>query len=453
MDTPSSETRPNRSAVSRRTLLKTTGAVGLAAAATRISKRSAFAAPVIRTTQNRAAAQVSGKITLAYLGTADQAAAWDKLFAQFRQQYPNIELEAQPNAIDNWAGFFDAISTQIAGGKVPDIIQVATEGQRLFASRNLCLPINDLLERDKDELADYFADVSPKLLEWDKTYTIAADGSRYYLPSDFNTMCYWYNADVLNAAGIPAPTDDWTWDTLMAMGEPLKAKGIFTLAVAPTYFVGIMPFLLTNGASSMSADWATATINSPQAIEAATFMRTMVANGYSPIPGGTFDAFTTTAQDKMAAFGGGRWPIINIRKLNAVDKMKIVAWPQKTQKGSPVGWNAYPIMKESKNVEAAWAFVKFMTSAAASQFAIREGGGTVVPGRKSVATSQDFLDNAPEGMDKLYTALDYATPIPSPDKGNVIQSDIEDAFTQILTGAVSPEDGLNALNDSIQGNL
>ncbi len=453
MDTITKEIRLDNSTVSRRMLLRTTGAAGLAGAAAVLSKRSAFAAPAIRTSKNAAAAQVSGKITLAYLGTADQAAAWEKLFAQFRQTYPNIQLEAQPNAIDNWAGFFDAISTQIAGGKVPDVIQVATEGQRLFASRDLCLPINDLLERDKDQLADYFADVSPKLLEWDQTYTIAPDGSRYYLPSDFNTMCYWYNADVLNAAGIAAPTDDWTWDDLMAMGEPLKAKGIFTLAVAPAYFAGIMPFLLTNGASSLSADWATATINTPQAIEAATFMKTMVDNGYSPIPGGTFDAFTTTAQDKLAAFGGGRWPVISMRNLDAVSKMKVVAWPQKTQKGSPVGWNAYPIMKGSENVEAAWAFVKYMTSAEASLFAIREGGGTVVPGRKSVATSQDFLDNAPEGIDKLYAALDYSTPIPSPDKGNVVQADIEDAFTQILTGAVSPEEGLNALNETVQGNL
>ena len=415
--------------LTRRTLLRTTSAAGLAGATAVLGRRSTFAAPAIRTTANRAASQVSGKITLAYLGTAEQADAWNKLFALFQETYPNIQLEAQPNPIDNWAGFFDAISTQIAGGNVPDVIQIATEGQRLFASRNLCYPINDLLERDKDEMADYFADVSPKLLEWDKTYTIAADGSRYYLPSDFNTMCYWYNADVLNAAGIATPTDDWTWDTLMAMGEPLKAQGVFTLAVAPAYFAGIMPFLLTNGASSLSADWSTATINTPQAIEAATFMQTMVTNGYSPIPGGTFDAFTTTAQGKLAAFGGGRWPIINIRNLDAVSKMKIVAWPQKTQKGSPVGWNAYPIMKDSQNVEAAWAFVKFMTSAQASQFAITQGGSTVVPGRKSVATSQAFLDNAPEGMDKLYPALDYATPIPSPDKGNVVQTAIEDAFT------------------------
>ena len=452
MDEQPRETSICARVASRRTLLKAAGAAGLIGAGTVAGAGRAFASPAIVTSKTSARHQISGKVSLAYLGTADQAAAWDKLFAFFQQKYPNIQLEAQPNPVNDWAGFFDAVSTQIAGGKSPDVVQVATEGQRLFASRNLCHPINDFLDRDKEELAPYFADVSPKLLEWDATYNTTADGSRYYLPSEFNTMCVWCNSEVFATAGVAVPTDDWTWDDLLAAGEKIKAAGAYGINVTSEYFISVMPYLLTNGASTLSADWKTATVNTPEAIEAATFMRSLVEKEISPLPGGTFDQFTATAQGKMAMFGGGRWPIISMRNLNAVDKMKLVAWPQKKGKGSPVGWNGYPIMKATKSVEAAWTFVKFMASAEASQFFIKEGG-TGVPGRKSVAESQDFLNNAPEGSFKLFEALDYATPIPSPDKGNVVQSSIQDTFLQILTGAVSPEDGLNALNDDIQGNL
>ena len=34
-----------------------------------------------------------------------------------------------------------------------------------------------------------------------------------------------------------------------------------------------MPWLLTNGASTMDADWATATFNSPEAVAAAEFAK------------------------------------------------------------------------------------------------------------------------------------------------------------------------------------
>jgi multiple sugar transport system substrate-binding protein len=420
-------------------------------AGTALAGAAAFAAPAILTSKTRAQSQVSGEVKLSYLGTADQAKAWDALFALFAETHPNIKLIATPNPVDNWAGFFDAISTQIAGGEVPDIIQVATEGQRLFASRGLVHPIDELLTRDEAELADFFADIHPNLTAWNKQYS-SPDGQTYYLPGEFNTMCMWYSAETLAAAGADEPTDAWTWDEFLAITQKVAAAGKFGYAAGAGYFTGVMPWLLTNGGNSLSDDWKTATINTPAAIEAATFMRSLVDQKISPEPGGTFDVFAETANGNVAMFGGGRWPVIGMRNLNYVDKMKIVAWPTKVKQGSPIGWNAYPIMKDTKNLEAAWAFVKFITTKEASEYFATQGG-TIVPPRKSVAESDAFLSNAPAGSEKLYAALDYATPIPSPDKGNLVQTDIEDTFTQILSGAEDPESALNDLNEKVQENL
>jgi multiple sugar transport system substrate-binding protein len=417
-----------------------------------IASAAAFAMPAIITSKTRAQSQPSGKITLAYLGTADQQEAWNALFGLFSEKYPDIQLEAIGNPVDNWAGFFDAISTQMAGGQVPDLIQVATEGQRLFASKGLVEPIDDLLTRDEGELADFFADIDPNLVEWNKTYS-SPDGQTYYLPGEFNTMCMWYSTEAFANAGIEEPTDAWTWDDFSAMSDAFVSKGLFSYAGTNGYFVGVMPWLLTNGGSSLSEDWKTATLNTPQAIEAATLMRTMVEKKWSPEPGsGTYDAGAQMAQGKLAMFGGGRWPVIGMRNLEYVDKIKIVPWPQKTGLGSPVGWNAYPIMKGTENKEAAWAFVKFITSKEASEYFATQGG-TIVPPRKSVASSDAFLTNAPAGSDKLYAALSYATPIPSPDKGNLVQADIEAAYLDIMNGNVDPEQGLNELNETVQENL
>lgn len=452
MDTKQDLPSPRLSGVSRRSLIKAVGAAGVVGAAPLGGARSALADPALHTANTRSRSQASGKLSLAYLGTADQVEAWNNLFAKFQETYPDIELEAQANPVNDWAAFFDAVSTQIAGGKVPDVVQVATEGQRLFASRGLCEPINDLIERDAGELAEYDEDIHPNLTKWDQQYNTTEDGSRYYLPVDFNTMCVWYNTEVLAAARVDEPTDDWTWADLEAAGEKIVANGAFGINVTPEYFISVMPYLLTNGASTLNAEWNQATVNTPEAIEAATFMRSLVEKGISPIPGGTFDQFTAAAQGELAMFGGGRWPIVSLRNLDVIPKFKLVAWPQKKTKGSPVGWNAYPIMKGTQNKEAAWTFVKFLASKEASVY-FAEQGGTIVPGRKSVANSDAYLTDAPEGSLKLYEALEYATPVPAPDKGNVVQSAIQDAFLQILTGAVAPDEGLNALNDEIQSNL
>ncbi len=394
--------------------------------------------------------KVSGTITLAYLGTAAQQKSWQALFALFQKQYPDVKLIAQPNNSNNWATFFNSISTQIAGGKIPDLIQVATEGQRLFASRGLVEPIDAYIARDQDELADFFSDIDPHLKEWAKLSS--TDGKTYYLPGEFNPMCMWYSTDLYQKAGLDEPDDTWTWDDFMANAKKLTSPGVYGVQVPAAYFAGIMPWLLTNGASPLNSGWTQSMITSSAAMESIQFMRDLVAQKISPLPGGTYDPFGAMAQGKLAMFGGGRWPIVNIRQLGFTNKVKIVAWPKKTQQGSPIGFNAYPIMQASPNKEAAWAFVKFITSKEASQY-FAEQGGTIVPPRRSVATSDAFLSNAPVGSDKLYSALSYGSPLPAPDKENIMELAIVNSLTQILAGNVSVSQGVTQLNQQIQASL
>ena len=422
----------------RRQLLKISAGAGAAA----------LAAPsVVRASR----AQVSGKIVFVIWADAVETASWDPIVAKFNETQPDIQVEVQAVPAESWAGFFDAVSTRIAGGDVPDVMRVATEGQRLFASRGLVEPLDDYLERDKAELQDFFDDVHPNLVEWTKTLS-STDGKTYYVPHGFNTMCLWYHTEMFAAAGVEEPTDEWTWDDFMAAAKAITKPGVYGMHVPPEYFASAMPWLLTNGASTLSDDWTESTVAEPAAIESAQFMASLVADGISPKPGGEFDAIATMAQGKLAMFGGGRWPTRGVREAKLVDKVKLVAWPRKTQQGSPVGWDGHPIMQASQNKDAAWEFVKFLASADAQSIEVGQGGPTVPP-RRSLAKSEAFLKDAPEGMDKLYDALDYATPIPSPDAGNIIEQDIIDTFTQILAGNQDPEEALKTLDQQISAEL
>jgi multiple sugar transport system substrate-binding protein len=376
----------------------------------------------------------SGSTTLSfvYMGTAEQQASWNKLFAKFRETNPSIDLKAEAVPSNNWADFFNKVSTRIAGGRVPDMLQVATEGQRLFASKGLVAPLDDFIAKDKAIIDEYYRDLDPNLIKWNKEHS-SPDGKTYYLPGEFNTMAIWYSKELFQKAGVAAPTSSWTWDDFRRACEQIKAKtGAWGCA------------------SSFNEDWSKPTIDSPAAQEAAAFVQSLVRDKLAPPPGGTFDAFSAMAQGKVAMFGGGQWPIINIRNLKIVDKVGIVSWPVKVRQGSPVGWNGYPIMNSSKNKEAAWTFVKFLISKAGSSY-FAGLGGTIVPARKSVASSQQYLQNSPTGIKELYKALSYATPIPSPDKGAVIQKDIEDTFKQVYVGNAQPSTALTTLQATLQG--
>jgi len=85
--------------------------------------------------------------------------------------------------------------------------------------------------------------------------------------------------------------------------------------------------------------------------------------------------------------------------------------------------------------------------------ATEELGSTVTPSRVSLANGSPYLDKSPEGTTTLFDALDYATPIPSPLKGNLVQRAIEDNWAQILAGESSPEDGMKQMAQDITANL
>lgn len=174
----------------------------------------------------------------------------------------------------------------------------------------------------------------------------------------------------------------------------------------------------------------------------------MVDMGYSPKPGGTFDAPTQLAKGKIAALAGGRWPTVDMLRLKIVDKVQIVKMPRKKVQASPIGWDAFPILKSSKNKDDAWSFIKYLTTKAAGE-GFAKVGGTNIPARKSIATSGTFLNGAPKGSDLLYQAAAYATPVPSPNRGAESQMAVEAMWLQILTGRVPAAAGLKQLSDTL----
>lgn len=394
----------------------------------------------------------SGELSLAYLGDATQQKAFNDLFTAFNKANPGITVKANGIAAKDWANFANTISTQLAGGKKYDIVSVATEGQLLMSSKGVLAPLDDFIAKDKAVVDAYYAGIDPHLREWTSKYG-SPDGKTYFIPGGYNAVVLYCNTEVFAKAGVDIPTGDWTWDEFKAAGARIKEKtGAYLISLGgggDFPFVEIMPWLLTNGASTTDADWKTPTYNSPAAIEAATFVKGLIDAGLAPKVGGSFDAPNQFSKGALATLGGGRWPTLDIRRLNLVDKTRIVNWPTKAGKGAPIGWDGWPILNSSTNKEAAWTFIKWLMSPEASEFYAKIGG-TNIPALKTVAASQSFLDNAPKGSELLPAAIGYGTPIPSPKQGAETQKVISTGWKNAITGLKPVSDALTEANDQLR---
>lgn len=393
----------------------------------------------------------SGELNFVYMGDANQQKAFNALFAEFNKQHPDIKLKAVGIPSGNWATFSTTVATRLAGGQKIDIIQVATEGQRLFASKGILEDLGPYIDKDKDEVDDYWNDISPNLKKFNEEFASGPDGETVFIPGGFNTMGMYLNKTVFEKAGVPIPEDgNWTWDEFLEAGKTIKEKtGAYLTGAGSGYFTDVMPWLTTNGTSTFNEDWSQPTYDTVAAVESAEFARSLVELGLAPKPGGQFDPNTAFKQGKLASLNGGRWPVLGIRDLKMVDDTVLVNWPTKVGNGSPVGWDAWNIAKNSENKEAAWTFIKFLMSKEAGSY-FAEIGGTIVPARTSVANSPAFTDNAPEGTVRLSEALDFATPIPSIDQGAEAQKTIEEAWATIIAGQGDAQKTLDAAQAKLE---
>ena len=426
--------------VSRRDF--TRGLLGLGLS---LSAVNALSAPL-----SAAQAEVSGDLRVVVQPPQIAAKQWEEFKTAFTTAYPNVNIEFVPIAATTWSELFDTLSVRIAGGEEFDVVYMPTQGWQVFASRGLVEPLDPFIERDKTEVDQLLNDISPALLELTRQYgTPPGDSATYYLPYVHNTLTMYINREMFEAAGVPEPSNDWTWDDFAEAARAVAKPGETFAYNVPSDEFGLGPWLFSNGAAWFSEDWTRATCGSPEAVEAVTFLKQFIDEGLSPEPGGQFDAFAQFADNRLAMFFSGRWGTTSLQGLDAVDKTLIVDPPQKTQKATIIGVGALPILEGSANKEAAWAFVKHSLSEEVQSLWARFG--TEVPARVSVVRSAAFTDNSPEGSIRLEDTVEHATMVFGGTNATQIGTEIVNAMQQILVGNVEVDQGMSDLEDRING--
>jgi multiple sugar transport system substrate-binding protein len=356
-------------------------------------------------------------------------------------------------ATNTWVSVFQEVSTRLAGGEAIDSAYIATEGMQLFEKRNVLEPLNPYIATDQPAVNNFYKDVNANLLaNFRKLDNV--DGNTYFIPIGYNVMSMWYHRPLFKQLGIAEPAPGWTWEDFEKAAAKLASSsgrlGFAIGAPAPGPFTDVYPWVLTNGGGILNADQTACTAGSAECIEAATFVRSLVANKYVNQPGGSYNAFNEAAVGKLGMFGAGIWPNSSIPLSQAeINKtFAIVPWPQKTAQGTPVGVGGFPMFKSTKNKKALWEFIKYTISEEFQNGPVVNFGGDM-PIRQSAARSKSFLSQYPPGTENFSNELTYSTMIVGVPNGSAVESEIGTVWEQVLTGAVSPSAGMKNMQSNV----
>jgi len=318
-------------------------------------------------TQSASGSATSGTIVWSASPIAGSGATDTRtvLINSFEKLYPNIHVtlvSAPTNTDTNRA----TLATEISGGAAtPDVFMGDVIWPAQFGAHQLALPLSDLLP------ASYFAQFAPGLIAG-ATYKGKVYGSPLFEDQGF----MYYRKDLLAKAGLAPPT---TWEQLESEAKTLLSKHLvkYGFVWQGASYEGLtcnfMEYLASAGGTATKSDYSTATLDSPAAIKAVTFMRSLVTSGVTPASITTFQesqAMNTFAAGNAAflrnwdyAYSDATTPATGTLKTSQVGVEPMPAFAgQPTPGFSNIGgWNMY-INPHSKNVNLDLTFIKYLAS-------------------------------------------------------------------------------------------
>jgi multiple sugar transport system substrate-binding protein len=364
------------------------------------------------------------------------------LINAFEKQYPNIHvsLESAPTNTDTNRA---TLATEISGGSsTPDVFMGDVIWPAQFAAHQLAVPLSDYLP------ASYWAQFAPGLVQG-ATYNGKVYGSPLFEDQGF----MYYRKDLLAKEGMSPPT---TWQQLESEAKTLVSKGLvkYGFVWQGDSYEGLtcdfMEYLTDAGGTATNSSYTQATLSTPQATQAVTFMRGLITSGVSP-------AAVTTFQEPQAmnTFAAGdaafmrNWDYA-YASANTPATSKVVGdvgvEPMPTFAGQPTpgysnigGWNLY-INPHSKNIAADLTFIKFMASPTAQTILATEF--SEIPTTTAVRNSPTVIS-----LNPVLAIVGKTKLVPRP-AGTPNYPALSDAiYTNInaaLSGSTSPSAALSA---------
>ena len=250
-------------------------------------------------TQSATGSATSGKIVWSASPIAGSGATDTRtvLINAFEKKYPNIHVtltSAPTNTDTNRA----TLATEISGGSAtPDVFMGDVIWPAQFGAHQLAVPLSDYLPKS------YWDQFASGLVQG-ASYKGKVYGSPLFEDQGF----MYYRKDLLSKAGLQPPT---TWEQLESEAKTLVSKGLvkYGFVWQGASYEGLtcnfMEYLTSAGGTATNSDYTKASLDSPAAVKAVTFMRSLITSGATPAC-----RSATTARTKSAPCSCSAGPLV-----------------------------------------------------------------------------------------------------------------------------------------------
>ncbi len=399
------------------------------------------------------AAAENVELRIAWWGSQNRHDRTIQVIDLFQKEHPDITVVYEPSS---WPDHWTKMSTQAAGGNLPDIMQQDYAYLQEWVGRDLIMPLDDFVA---DGTLN-FADVSDAALAGGKI-----DGKLYGINLGTNSLGWVIDLDAFEKAGIDVPAQNWTWADFEKIAVDLHNKlGIwgstpinnFELAWKSNY-LGLGEWVYSADGKSFGYD------NDQPLIDFFNMILRLQDAGVIPTREQEIGQEAGTGlEDSPLVVGKSSttwiWSNQLVATWNAAGadrRFKMIHLPRQTADGpasnyvKPSMFFAVPV--QAKHPKEAAMFIDFFTnSIEANKILMAERG---VPVSAKVADALKELLTAPERetFEYMGRVAQDSCPLPAPDpagQNNFINNVYFPEFVDpVLAGDMPVEEGVKILRE------
>ncbi|MDP8911170.1 MAG: ABC transporter substrate-binding protein [Actinomycetota bacterium] len=380
-----------------------------------------------------------GEAAKTYTGPAVNLAFWNgftggdgpymrDLVKRFNSEHDNIKVKM---VVHQWADYYQKVPQAVQSGKGPDVGVMHVDTLATNAARNVIVPLDDLARTLKLEEGDFAQTI------WDAGIY---EGKRYGIPLDMHPLGFYYNKDHLRKAGIDAPPE--TGDEMNAALEKLQQSGVeqpfWQSSTWPAHLM-FMSLLWQNGGDLYNEDATKATWNSPEGVEALTWMVNLVKNGYSPKNVSQDADYIAFKNGKTTFHWDGIWQTQDLKKTKL--NWGVAPLPKIFDENAAwAGSHQLVITRQGSadqnKLQAGKVFINWI-----SEKSIEWAKAGQVPARNSVRNSEEF--KALKHQSTLAQQIDHVHFPPAVPGIGDAQLEMEQAVNRAVLGKQSPKQALD----------
>lgn len=303
----------------------------------------------------------------------NQRPAMEQMVEAYEKEHDDVTIKIQ---LTPYKDYFTKLETSATGGKAPDVFWVNVLHLDAYVEGGILADLTDAVA-DSDIPDSYSETLLNKYVR---------DGKNYGVPKDFDTNALWYNKEMFDEADVAYPTDDMSYDDLVALATELKDKlpdGVYPFACPVDFQTWYYQTVYANDGWILNEDATETGYTDEKTMAGIQCWIDMINAGLSP----SSSALAETTPDAMfegeqiAMNFAGSYMVPEYAANDTIkDKIDCVEIPTFNGKeDNVINGLAYCVFEGSKNKDAATDFAIWLGSSEAQE--IQGKTGVVISAR------------------------------------------------------------------------